>query len=200
VSAAPRRIVLATGNAGKLREIRAMLGAGWQVLPQSEFGIVSIEETGATFEENALAKARHAARAAQLPALADDSGLEVDALGGAPGVRSARYAGEGATDAENVARLLAELTPVPDGRRGARFHCVLAFVREAADPQPVVVDALWEGRIVRQPRGAGGFGYDPVFEDPASGLTAAELPSADKNVRSHRGQALRALQSRLREL
>lgn len=198
MSAGPRRIVLATGNPGKVREIQQILGPGWQVLPQSEFGIAGIEESGSTFEENALAKARHAARVAQLPALADDSGLAVDALGGAPGVRSARYAGEGATDAGNVARLLDDMAAVPDDRRGGRFHCALALVRSAEDPRPILVSATWEGRIVRQPRGAGGFGYDPVFEDP-SGLTAAELPEAEKNDRSHRGQALRALVSLLPE-
>lgn len=192
-----RRIVLATGNRGKAREIGAMLGPGWQVLLQSELGVPPIEETGATFTENALLKARHAAAATGLAALADDSGLEVDALGGAPGVRSARYAGESASDADNVDLLLAELADVADGRRGARFRCVLAFVRSADDATPLLAQGAWEGRITRRPRGLHGFGYDPVFEDPASGLTAAELPPAVKNERSHRGQALRALHEML---
>jgi XTP/dITP diphosphohydrolase len=189
--------VLATGNAGKAREIQAMLGAGWVVRLQAELGVAPIEETGATFAENALLKARHAAAVTGLPALADDSGLEVDALGGAPGVRSARYAGPGATDRQNVARLLAELADVPDGARGARFRCVLAWVRDAADPAPVLATGNWEGRIARAPRGGGGFGYDPVFEDAATGLTAAELPPEAKNAASHRGQALRNLQNLL---
>lgn len=193
----PRRIVLATGNRGKAREIGAMLGPDWQVLLQSECGVSPVEETGATFAENALLKARHAAAATGLPALADDSGLEVDALGGDPGVRSARYAGDQASDAENLDRLLAEMAGVPDGRRTARFRCVLAWVRAADDPAPLLAEGVWDGRITRSPRGIGGFGYDPVFEDPELGRTAAELPPAIKNERSHRGRALAALRSRL---
>jgi len=189
----PRRIVLATGNRGKAREISSMLGPGWDVVLQSDCGVSAIEETGATFVENALLKARHAASATGLPALADDSGLEVDALNGAPGVRSARYAGESATDADNLDLLLAELADVPDALRTARFRCVLAYVRTADDPAPLIAEGIWEGRITAGPRGLLGFGYDPVFEDPVSGQTAAEMVPATKNRLSHRGQALRAL-------
>jgi XTP/dITP diphosphohydrolase len=193
------KVVLATGNAGKLREFAEMLApAGLEFVPQSALGIESPEETGDTFLDNALLKARHAAARAGGPAMADDSGLEVDALGGAPGVRSARYAGPGATDATNLAKLLEAMRDVPDGARAARFRCVIALVRGADDPSPVCAEGRWEGRILRAPRGAGGFGYDPVFEDPASGLSAAELPSAAKHERSHRGQALRALLQALR--
>jgi XTP/dITP diphosphohydrolase len=189
----PRRVVLATGNRGKAREIAAMLGSEWQVVLQGELGLEVVEESGVTFEENALLKARHAAAASGLAALADDSGLEVEALGGAPGVHSARYAGADATDGENVAKLLAALSSVPDGRRAARFRCVLVLVHGPGDPRPLVATGEWQGRITRSPRGDTGFGYDPVFEDPATGLTAAELAPEAKNARSHRGQALRAL-------
>lgn len=188
-----RQLVLATGNRGKARELQALLGGGFEVLLQSELGIEPIEETGVSFAENALLKARHAAAATGLPALADDSGLEVDALDGAPGVWSARYAGPDASDAENIARLLAELANVPDAHRGARFRCVLAWLRSADDPAPVLVTGVWEGRIARQPLGQQGFGYDPVFIDPASDRTAAELSPQIKNARSHRGEALRKL-------
>lgn len=194
--APPRRVVLATGNAGKAQELQALLGPSWEIVLQSTLGVEPVEETGSTFAENALLKARHAAAATGLPALADDSGLEVDALGGAPGVRSARYAGPGATDAANVERLLAALSGIPPAGRTARFRCVLAFVRSADDPAPVLADGSWEGHIAAAPRGEGGFGYDPVFEDPA-GRTAAELPPAEKNARSHRGRALRQLRERL---
>jgi XTP/dITP diphosphohydrolase len=188
------KVVLATGNAGKLREFAELLGAaGLEFVPQSELGIESPDETGDTFLDNALLKARHAALRAGGAAMADDSGLEVDSLGGAPGVRSARYAGPGASDAANLAKLLDAMRDVPDGARAARFRCVIAFVRSADDPEPVFAEGRWEGRILRAPRGAGGFGYDPVFEDVSSGLSAAELPSAAKHERSHRGQALRAL-------
>ncbi len=193
------KVVLATGNAGKLREFAELLApAGLEFLPQSALGIEPPEETGETFRDNALLKARHAARLAGAAAMADDSGLEVDALGGAPGVRSARYAGPGATDAANLAKLLDAMREVPDGARAARFRCVIAFVRGADDPEPVFAEGRWEGRILRVPRGTGGFGYDPVFEDLASGLSAAELPSAIKHERSHRGQALRGLLRALR--
>ena len=170
-----------------------MLGPGWDVVLQSDCGVCAIDETGATFVENALLKARHAASATGLPALADDSGLEVDALNGAPGVRSARYAGESATDADNLDLLLAELADVPDALRTARFRCVLAYVRTADDPTPLIAEGVWEGRITAGPRGLLGFGYDPVFEDPVSGQTAAEMVPATKIRLSHRGQALRAL-------
>jgi XTP/dITP diphosphohydrolase len=194
----PVRVVLATGNAGKLREFAELLGpAGLEFEPQSAFGILPADETGSSFAANALLKARHAAAHAGLPAMADDSGLEVDALGGAPGVYSARYAGADATDARNIAQLLDALRDVPEPRRSARFRCVIALVRTADDPAPLLADGSWEGAILRAPRGTGGFGYDPVFLDPASGLTAAELPSAQKHARSHRGAALCALLARL---
>jgi XTP/dITP diphosphohydrolase len=189
------KLVLASGNRGKAAELGALLAPlGWELVSQAELGVVEVEETGPTFEDNALLKARHAATATGLPALADDSGLEVDALGGAPGVRSARYAGGGG-DAANVAKLLRELDAVPDAARGARFRCVLVLLRSAADPAPLVARGAWEGRIARAPRGTNGFGYDPVFlpADDAAGRSAAELAAADKNARSHRGQALAAL-------
>lgn len=196
-----RRIVLATGNAGKLRELRELLaGRQVEVIAQSELGIDSPPENGATFVENALIKARHASRLSGLPAIADDSGLEVDALGGAPGVRSARYAGAACADEENNQRLLAELASVPSARRGARYRCAMVFVRNPADPSPVVCEASWEGRIGTERRGRGGFGYDPLFVDAATGLTAAQMPADAKNRVSHRGQALRALVARLGDL
>jgi XTP/dITP diphosphohydrolase len=188
------RVVLATGNRGKLAEFQLLLvAAGVELLPQSQFGIEPPEETGTTFEENAVLKARHAARLSGLPALADDSGLEVDALGGGPGVHSARYAGADASDAANVAKLLSALDGVPAARRGARFRCVIAFVHDADDKAPLLASGSWEGRILEAARGTGGFGYDPVFLDEASGRSVAELSPQDKNARSHRGQALRAL-------
>ena len=195
------RVVLATSNPGKQREFQSLLAPlGYEVLLQSSLGIAAPEETGSSFEANALLKARHAARSAGLPALGDDSGLEVDALGGRPGVYSARYAGTGASDAANNARLLAELAAVPPARRGARYRCVLAFVRSADDPEPLLVSAAWEGRIGDTLRGAGGFGYDPLFIPAGLDCTAAELPAAEKNRVSHRGQALRALVERLAAL
>jgi XTP/dITP diphosphohydrolase len=191
------RVVLATGNRSKAREIAAVLGPEWELLLQADCGVAPIEETGAGFAENALAKARHAAAATGMPALADDSGLEVDALDGAPGVRSARYSGPGASDADNLDRLLAELAHVPEAGRSARFRCVLAYVRSREDAEPLLAEGIWEGRITRGPRGINGFGYDPVFEDPESGLTAAEMAPAAKNERSHRARALRALRGQL---
>jgi XTP/dITP diphosphohydrolase len=194
-------LVLASGNAGKLAELRTLLGGGRFALhAQSEFGVEDIEETGLSFVENALLKARHAARATGLPALADDSGLCVDALGGAPGLYSARYAGPGGDAVRNIARLLRELDGVPDEARGASFHCCIVLLRHAADPRPLVVEGDWRGTILRAPRGDGGFGYDPVFLDPASGMTAAELPAAQKNAVSHRGRALAALQAHLHDV
>jgi XTP/dITP diphosphohydrolase len=191
-------LVLASGNAGKLAELRELLGGDFARLrAQSEFGVADAEETGLTFIENALLKARHAARATGLPALGDDSGLCVDALGGAPGLYSARYGGVHGDSARNIARLLRELDGVPDAARTARFHCVLALLRSADDPQPIVVEGRWEGRILQAPRGARGFGYDPVFLDPVHGCSAAELDPAVKNAISHRGQALAALKQRL---
>ncbi|MEO8444740.1 MAG: RdgB/HAM1 family non-canonical purine NTP pyrophosphatase [Gammaproteobacteria bacterium] len=186
-------LVLASSNAGKVREFQALLGGAWRVRSQSEFGVEPVEETGDTFLANALLKARHAAGVAGLPALADDSGLEVDALGGAPGVRSARYAGPGADDAANNARLLAALAGVPEARRSARYRCVLVWMAAPDDARPLVAEGVWEGRILSAPRGANGFGYDPLFLDPVTGLAAAELAPATKDARSHRGQALARL-------
>ncbi len=194
-------LVLASGNAGKLAELRQLLGdRGLSLRAQSEFGVGDVEETGLTFIENALLKARNAARATGLPALGDDSGLCVDALGGAPGLYSARYAGPGGDAARNIERLLRELDGVPDEARGASFHCCIVLLRHATDPRPLVVEGRWHGRVLHAPRGDGGFGYDPVFLDPASGLTAAELPAARKNAISHRGLALATLRERLHEL
>jgi XTP/dITP diphosphohydrolase len=188
------KAVLASGNAGKVREFAQLLAArDIEVIPQTAFGISTPDETGATFRDNALLKARHAADLSGLAALADDSGIEVDALGGRPGVWSARYAGDGATDADNVALLLRELADVPAERRSARYRCVLVFLRAAADPEPVVANGVWEGRILSAPRGRGGFGYDPIFQPEGLALSVAELPGQQKNLISHRGQALRAL-------
>lgn len=193
-----RRLVLASSNAGKIREINRLLaGLGYEARPQSELGVHEIAETGATFLENAMLKARNAARQAALPAIADDSGIEVDALHGAPGVHSARYAGEGASDAANVHKLLTELRDVPEARRVARFRCVLVYLRHALDAEPIVCHGTWDGRILTEARGANGFGYDPVFFVPTQRCSAAELPPETKNTLSHRGQALRALLARL---
>ena len=198
-----RQLVLASNNAGKLREFSALLAPlGYVVLPQKELGIPEAEEPHVTFVENALAKARHASQLSGLPALADDSGLVVPSLGGAPGVYSARYAGEPKSDARNNARLITELAqPGHDGRPrdpAAHYVCVLVFVRHADDPQPVVAEAEWHGRIVTEPRGAEGFGYDPHFLLPERGLTVAEMPHEEKNRLSHRGQATRLLIDKLR--
>jgi XTP/dITP diphosphohydrolase len=187
------KAVLASGNAGKVREFAALLAArDIQIVPQSDFGLVTPEETGTTFLDNALLKARHAASAG-LPALADDSGIEVDALGGRPGVWSARYAGEHASDTDNLHRLLRELADVSEPQRTARYRCVLVFLQTPQDPRPLIAAGVWEGRILTAPRGAGGFGYDPVFQPAGMNLSAAELPAAEKNRLSHRAQALRAL-------
>ncbi|HEY6515843.1 MAG TPA: guanylate kinase [Steroidobacteraceae bacterium] len=187
------RTVLASGNAGKLKELTAMLAPlGLELLAQSALGIESASETGTTFLENALIKARHAARESGHAALADDSGIEVDALDGRPGVRSARFAGEGASDAENLHKLLAELHDVPAEFRQARYHCVIAFVRRHDDTQPIVAHGTWEGRIALEPRGNGGFGYDPIFIPADMHCTSAELDPRVKNEVSHRAQALRA--------
>jgi len=192
--AIPARLVLATGNAGKLREMREIL-APWNVDVRSmaEFTAASAAETGLTFVENALLKARFAAAASGLPAIADDSGLEVDALHGSPGIYSARYAGASASDADNNVRLLVELAGVPGPDRTARYRCAMVFLRWPEDPAPVVAQAAWEGHIGQAPRGDGGFGYDPLFLVDDGKRTAAELTPADKNERSHRGQALRRL-------
>jgi XTP/dITP diphosphohydrolase len=189
-----RRVVLATGNAGKQREFAAMLAPlQFEVVLQTDLGIAAADETGSTFEANALLKARHAAGAARLPALADDSGLEVDALGGRPGVWSARYAGQGATDAANNALLLQELANVPLAARRARYRCVIAYVRYPEDPAPLLATGDWEGVIASAPQGEGGFGYDPLFLPAGVGMSAAQMQPADKNAVSHRGKALAAL-------
>ncbi len=189
-----REYVVATGNRGKLAEIQAVLSAApVRLRAQSECGVAPAEETAVTFVENALIKARHAAAATGLPAIADDSGLCVGALGGAPGVRSARYAGLDASDADNVARLLAELERVSDAARGAVFVCVAVALEGPDDPDPAVAVGRWAGRIARVASGRGGFGYDPVFVDAATGRTAAELEPAEKNAASHRGTAFRTL-------
>jgi XTP/dITP diphosphohydrolase len=192
------KVVLATHNAGKLKEFQALLAPlKFEVLPISEFTSVAPEETGLTFVENAILKARHAAKVSGHAAIADDSGIEVDALHGAPGIYSARFAGLGASDQENLEKLLSDLRNIAPASRVARYQCALAFMRWDTDPSPIVVQASWEGRIINQPRGSGGFGYDPIFE-LNSGLTAAELPPIEKNRVSHRGQALRMLIERLR--
>ncbi len=187
-----QQIVLASGNAGKIKEIQAML-ADTLIVPQSAFDVVECEETGCTFVENALLKARNAALQCNLPAVADDSGLIVDALGGAPGVMSARYAGWGASDQDNVDKLLQALAEVPDGQRGARFVCVMVFVKHAYDPCPVIAQGVWEGRILTHRLGENGFGYDPVFWVPDYHCTAAQLSAGVKNALSHRGQAVQQL-------
>lgn len=188
------KVVLASANPGKQRELAALLAPlGFELLLQSALGIDSIEETGSTFLDNALLKARHAAQCSGLTALADDSGLEVDALGGAPGVRSARFAGEGASDADNNALLLSRLAGVAAPLRTARYRCVLALVRSASDPAPLIAEGCWEGRIGLVAQGSGGFGYDPLFLPEDRPGTAAQLTGADKNAISHRGRALQAL-------
>jgi XTP/dITP diphosphohydrolase len=190
----PARIVLATGNRGKLLEFEALLAPlGIAIVPQVEFAIEPPPETGATFEENALIKARNAARLSGLPALADDSGIEVDALGGAPGVYSARFAGEQATDADNLAKLLAAIRGEPPTNRGARYRCVVAFVRHAEDAAPLLARGVWAGRLIDTPSGTGGFGYDPIFVPNGESQTVAAMPADVKNAASHRSQALRAL-------
>ncbi len=185
--------LVATHNPGKLEEIRALLGDRLSLIGAANAKLTAPEETAPTFVENALAKARHGAAATGLPTIADDSGLVVDALGGAPGVRSARYAGDDASDADNIERLLTALADLPRQRRAARFICVIVALRSADDPTPLIVQGAWQGHIAERPRGQGGFGYDPIFEDAEQGLTAAELSAAEKNARSHRGQALQAL-------
>lgn len=188
-----RRLVLATGNPGKAREIAAVLApAGVTIVSQAEFGIESAEETGATFIENAILKARHAAAGSGLAAIADDSGLVVDALDGDPGIHSARYAGGGG-DAANVRKLLEALAGLAPGHRGARFVCVAVLLRHAADPLPVVCEARWEGSIATSPRGGHGFGYDPVFIPRGDTRSVAELDLAEKNLLSHRGRAFAQL-------
>ncbi len=192
------RWVIATGNPGKLIELRALLEPlGLSLVAQSDLGIVSPPETGATFLENALIKARHAAQQTGLPAIADDSGLVVDALGGAPGIYSARYAGPSSQDSDNVRKLLDDMRDVRAGERGAHFHCVIVALRSAQDPAPAIAQGRWAGRIALEPTGVAGFGYDPVFIDPKLGKTAAELSREEKNRVSHRGRALATLAAEL---
>ena len=189
-----RTVVLASGNPGKLRELSAMLQPlGWAVLPQSEWGVEEAVENGLSFIENALIKARNAARATGLPALGDDSGLAVDALGGAPGIYSSRYAGEDADDAANLRKLLGALAGIGADARGAHFYCAMALLRHAEDPAPLVAIGKWDGQILETPVGSQGFGYDPVFRVAGEGCSAAQLPAERKNRLSHRGQALAAL-------
>ena len=193
------RLVLASNNAGKLREFRRLLEPlGVSVVPQAELGIAEADEPHVTFIENALAKARHASARSRLPALADDSGICADALGGAPGVYSARYAGEPKSDARNNEALVLALRGVADRR--AHYYCVLVLVRHADDPQPIIAEGVWSGTIVDAPRGTGGFGYDPHFQDDTTGLTGAELPLERKNALSHRGQAMRMLIGKLNDM
>jgi len=192
------RIVLASSNPGKLAEFNALLAAGgMDIVAQASLGIGDAAETGCTFVENALLKARHAARASGLPALADDSGLCVAALDGAPGLYSARYAGTHGDNAANNAKLLRELTAVPDAQRSAFFICVLVLLRHADDPTPLIVEARWHGRVLRELRGVQGFGYDPLFLPDGQRVSSAELEPALKNQLSHRGQALAQLRARL---
>jgi XTP/dITP diphosphohydrolase len=197
-NARSKPLVLATGNPGKLREFRELLrGLPFDIVAQTDLGVIGPEETGSTFLENALLKARHAAAATGAAAIGDDSGLEVDALEGAPGLYSARYAGEGADDAANNAKLLAALEGTPASARRARYRCVLVFVAGPDDAMTLTAEGVWEGTILDSPRGAGGFGYDPYFWLPELDMTAAELDPTDKNRRSHRGTALRALREQL---
>jgi len=187
-------IVLASSNAGKVREINQLLASQQiQVVPQSEFSVPDAEETGLTFVENAILKARNAALHSGLAAIADDSGIEVDALRGAPGIYSARYAGPGASDQANLEKLLDALKDVPQQQRSARFQCLMVYLRHAEDPTPIICQGTWEGLITREPAGDNGFGYDPVFWVPSHGCTSAQLPPQEKNRLSHRGQALHKL-------
>lgn len=195
-----REIVVASANPGKLREFSQLFSA-WRirVLPQSEFAVPAVAETGTSFEENALLKARHCAAHARRPVIADDSGIEVDVLKGDPGIYSARYAGAGASDADNLALLLRNIAAAGAHRPAARFRCVIAYVRGPGDPDPLVAQGVWEGYITDKPAGNNGFGYDPVFQVPDHGCTSAELPPAVKNAVSHRGQALRKLVELMKE-
>lgn len=193
-----KRLVLASGNAGKLREFQTLLaGQAIEVILQSQFSIPDAEETGLSFVENAILKARHAARLSGLPALADDSGLEVDALLGAPGIYSARFSGEGATETRNNAKLLEEMAKMPQASRTARFHCLLVLMRHAEDPVPLICHGSWEGIILQAPSGSNGFGYDPLFFAIEQQASAADLPSEIKNRVSHRGKATAQLLQQL---
>jgi XTP/dITP diphosphohydrolase len=192
------RVVLASSNSGKLRELASLLAPlGFDLIAQNALGLETPPETGDTFAANALLKARYAAAATNLPALADDSGIEVDALGGRPGIYSARYAGEGASDQQNLRKMLGELHEVPAGKRTARYQCVIAFVGTSMDAEPILATGTWEGTLISEPRGLGGFGYDPIFVPNGFDRTAAELDPVQKNSLSHRGQALAALIAQL---
>ncbi|ACQ92589.1 non-canonical purine NTP pyrophosphatase, rdgB/HAM1 family [Tolumonas auensis DSM 9187] len=194
------KVVLATGNKKKVEELNALLAdLDYAVVPQSEFNVESVPETGTTFVENAIIKARHAARVTGLPAIADDSGIEVDALLGRPGVYSARYAGEDASDEDNLEKLLEDMNGVPAVLRSARYWCVLVYMRHADDPTPIICQASWEGSLATEPTGENGFGYDPIFNVPDLDCTAAELDPATKNSLSHRGKALAKLVKALQE-
>ncbi len=192
--AAAKQVVLASGNRGKVLEIGALLAyLAIEVVPQSDFNLSEAEESGLTFVENAIIKARHAAELTGLPAIADDSGLEVDALNGAPGIYSSRFAGADATDQQNLEKLLADLKEVPKSQRTARFQCVIVYMEHAADPTPVICQGSWEGQILFEPHGTNGFGYDPIFYVPTHDCASAELPPDVKNRLSHRGKALKQL-------
>jgi XTP/dITP diphosphohydrolase len=194
-------LVLASGNRGKLKEFQQLLAdTDFTVRAQSDFDLVSAEETGLTFVENAILKARHVCASTGLPALADDSGIEVDALRGQPGIYSARFAGEQATDADNNRKLLEQLQQVPEAERTARYQCVLVFMRHAADPVPIICQAAWEGRILQAPVGDGGFGYDPLFFVPTHECSAAQLDPAEKNRISHRARAMQQMLQALKNL
>ncbi len=195
-----QKIILATGNKGKVKEMADLLADfGFDVAPQSDYQVSDVAETGTTFVENAIIKARHAAKETGLPAIADDSGLEVDALNGAPGVYSARYSGEGATDEKNLHKLLDAMKDVPQEQRSARFHCVLVYMRHSDDPTPLICHGSWEGSILTEPAGENGFGYDPVFYVPEEDCASAQLPPARKKQLSHRGKALQKLFAALSE-
>lgn len=198
-SSKPQQVVLASSNKGKLCEINRIIGGmGMEALPQSDFDVPDADETGLSFVENAILKARHAAQLTGLPAIADDSGLEVDALNGAPGIYSARFAGADASDADNVQKLLADLNDVPESERIARFQCVIVYMTHAEDPTPLICQGSWEGRILFESQGENGFGYDPVFWVPSEQCASAELSPEVKNRLSHRGQALQQLLAALK--
>ncbi|MCK4865773.1 MAG: XTP/dITP diphosphatase [Gammaproteobacteria bacterium] len=196
-----QKIVLASNNKGKVREFGEMLSTlNMEVIPQATFNIEDADETGLTFVENAIIKARHASAIAGLPAIADDSGLEVDFLNGAPGIYSARYSGEGPTDEKNLLKLLDTLKDVPEEKRTARFQCVLVYMRHAEDPTPLICQGTWEGIILTKPQGENGFGYDPIFYVPTHHCSSAQLSSDEKNILSHRGQALKKLLTALKTI
>lgn len=196
-----KKIVLATGNQGKVRELDTLLSDfGFDVVAQTELGVGSVEETGLTFVENALIKARHAAKVTGLPAIADDSGISVDALNGAPGIYSARYSGIDGDDKANIKKLLTALNGVPQGKRQAQFNCVLVYLRHAEDPTPIICFAQWQGEVIFEEQGEGGFGYDPIFFVPELNCTAAQLSREEKSQISHRGKALKQLLSQLQHV